>query len=120
MMVQAGAPTPTSTNRTDIQRLPTVIYNSSSKLKIQKLQCRSCRYSYVQSTKRDWYGAELKILAAIHQNTFKDHVIAIVEISDEELRAIILTRRKKIAVKRRQNVSAVAECMKALSKLERD
>jgi hypothetical protein len=118
--VSAGPASPTSTVGTDTEKLAVAVNNFSAKHKIRKLQCHSCGYSRVEDIKRDWYAAELKILGGIHQNIFKDHVIAIVEISDEELRAIISAQREKIAVKRRQNVSAVAECMKELSKLERD
>jgi hypothetical protein len=118
--VSVGPASPTSTVGTDTEKLAVAVNNFSAKLKIRKLQCHPCGYSRVQDIKRDWYAAELKILREIHRNTFKDHVIAIVEISDEELRTIITARRKKIAVKRRQNVSAVVECLEELFKLERD
>jgi hypothetical protein len=93
---------------------------SKIKMTVCKLKCNSSEYYYVQDTKRDWYGIELKILAEIHLKIFKDHIMAVTEISDEELREVITTRRIQIAIKRRQNVSNVSECMKDLSKLERD
>lgn len=84
------------------------------------LRCQTCNYYRIQDVKRDWYGDELKILAEIHQRTFKDHVVTITELSDEELRAVITNQRKKIAAKKREQVSAIDECMKELSKLERN
>jgi hypothetical protein len=88
---------------------------------MHKLQCQSCGYSRVQDTKRDWCCEELEILANIHNKTFTDHIIAIAAIgNDQDLRNIISARRLQIAAKRRENLSAVAECMKELSKLDRN
>jgi hypothetical protein len=62
---------------------------------ILKVQCYSCDYNSVQDTKRDPEGAMLEICREIHQNTYKNHLLRIVELSRDELEMLVISKHPK-------------------------
>jgi hypothetical protein len=106
---------------------PATEANSISKM-VLKLQCYSCEYNSVQDTKRDPEGAMLEICREIHQNTYKNHVLHIVELSRDELEMMVVSKHPKFRRRQHNNNnndnqhhhrSAIFEIMADLQKMER-
>jgi hypothetical protein len=94
-----------------------------------KVQCHTCEYFSVQDTRRDPAGAMLEMCREIHQNTYPNHFVEILQLSRDELEFVIASNHPKFRRKtppenpgpnHRQNRSAIFEIMADLRKLERD
>jgi hypothetical protein len=108
---------------------PATEADSISKM-VLKLQCYSCDYNSVQDTKRDPEGAMLEICKEIHQNTYKNHVLHIVELSRDEVEMMVVSKHPKFRRWQQHNNdndddnqhhhrSAIFEIMADLQKMER-
>jgi hypothetical protein len=102
---------------------------SRSKMTILKLQCFSCAYSSVQDTRRDPKGAMLEICRDVHQQTYKDHKLQILELSRDELEMMVVSKHPMFRRKQAPSYfdenhietrSPIFEIMADLKQMERD
>jgi hypothetical protein len=99
---------------------------------ILKVQCFSCGYNSIQDTKRDPKGAMLDICMDIHKNTYRDHVVHILQLDRDEIEMLLASKHPRFRRRlppsyfnedhhhHRESRSVIFEMMRDLKEMKQD